>query len=194
MPNWCSTAYAIEGDAKEVNELYELMKGLQERKEPSVENGFGTSWLGCLVDALGKDWNEVYCRGDWKGLDMKDGVLHFTTETAWSPCNEIFNFVREKFPSLRYYFQAVELGMAIYETNDSEGLYFPDRYYVVACTPDEEYDSECFSTLPEVYEWIEELAEQPIKSQEDVDRLVEQWQKENEDAFCYIHEYEIVDC
>lgn len=46
MPNWCSTAYAIEGDAKEVKSLYELMKGLQERKEPSVKNGFGTTWLG----------------------------------------------------------------------------------------------------------------------------------------------------
>ena len=45
MPNWCSTAYAIEGDAQEIKKLYELMKNLQERKEPSVENGFGTSWL-----------------------------------------------------------------------------------------------------------------------------------------------------
>ncbi len=192
MPNWCSTAYAIEGDAKEVKQLYELMKGLQERKEPSVENGFGTSWLGCLVDALGGDYNTVYCRGYWDCLDMKDGVLCFTTETAWAPCNEILDLVREKFPSLRYYFQAEEPGMAIYETNDSEGLYFPDRYYVDACTPDEGYDSEYFSTLPEVYEWIEELAGQPIKSQEDVDRLVEQWQTENEDAYCYINEYEIV--
>lgn len=54
MPNWCSTAYVIDGDAKEVKQLYELMKGLEERKTPSVENGFGTTWLGCLVDALGK--------------------------------------------------------------------------------------------------------------------------------------------
>ena len=37
MPNWCSTAYVIEGNAKEVKSLYELMKGLQERKEPSAE-------------------------------------------------------------------------------------------------------------------------------------------------------------
>lgn len=55
MPNWCSTAYVIEGNVKEVKSLYELMKGLQERKEPSVENGFGISWLGCLVDGLGGD-------------------------------------------------------------------------------------------------------------------------------------------
>lgn len=26
MPNWCSTAYAIEGDAQEIKKLYELMK------------------------------------------------------------------------------------------------------------------------------------------------------------------------
>ena len=44
MPNWCSTAYVIDGDAKEVKQLYELMKGLEERKTPSVENGFGTTW------------------------------------------------------------------------------------------------------------------------------------------------------
>jgi len=26
MPNWCSTAYAIEGNATELKKLYELMK------------------------------------------------------------------------------------------------------------------------------------------------------------------------
>ena len=36
MPNWCSTAYAIEGDAKEVKSLYDLMNELQKQKEPSV--------------------------------------------------------------------------------------------------------------------------------------------------------------
>ncbi len=48
MPNWCSTAYAIEGDAKEVKSLYDLMNELQKQKEPSVPNGFGTAWLRCL--------------------------------------------------------------------------------------------------------------------------------------------------
>lgn len=105
MPNWCSTAYAIEGDAQEIKKLYELMKNLQERKEPSVENGFGTSWLGCLVDALGEDWNKVSCRGDWANLEIEDETLRFTTETAWGPCNETLDLVCEKFPSLRYYYR-----------------------------------------------------------------------------------------
>lgn len=83
MPNWCSTAYVIEGDAQEIKSLYELMKDLQDRKTPAVKNGFGTSWLGCLVDALGKDWDKVSCRGDWANLEMVGETLRFTTETAW---------------------------------------------------------------------------------------------------------------
>ena len=59
MPNWCSTAYVIDGDAKEVKQLYELMKGLEERKTPSVENGFGTMYVAV---ALGTDlkWTVMY--------------------------------------------------------------------------------------------------------------------------------------
>ena len=115
MPNWCSTAYVVEGDAQEVKSLYELMNGLQERKEPSVKNGFGTTWLGCLVDALGRDWNEVSCRGCWTDLEMNGDILKFTTETAWAPCNETFDLVCRKFPSIRYYYQTEEPG-------DREGL------------------------------------------------------------------------
>ena len=95
MPNWCSTAYAIEGDAKEIKSLYELMKRLEDMEKPSVENGFGTTWLGCLVDALGKDWHNVHCRGSWSCLELEDDVLKFSTETAWSPCNETFDLVLE---------------------------------------------------------------------------------------------------
>ena len=63
MPNWCSTAYVIDGDAKEVKQLYELMKGLEERETPSVENGlelhgwdvWWMSWEGIGI--------KIYCRG-----------------------------------------------------------------------------------------------------------------------------------
>ena len=63
MRSWSKSVYVIDGAAKEVKELYELMKDLGSRKEPFIKNGFGTKWLGCMVDALGKDWNEVSCRG-----------------------------------------------------------------------------------------------------------------------------------
>lgn len=98
MPNWCSTAYVVEGDAKEIKSLYGLMKRLQDRKKPAVKNDFGTTWLGCLVNALGKDWKAVSCRGSWSGLKLDGDVLKFNTETAWAPCNETFEAVRENIP------------------------------------------------------------------------------------------------
>ena len=106
MPNWCSASYAIEGDAEEVKSLYKLMKRLQEQKEPSVPNGFGKTWLGCLVNALGGDYNKIHCRGDWSNLEMEGNILKFTTETAWSPCDETFELVCEKFPTLCYFYQS----------------------------------------------------------------------------------------
>lgn len=145
MPNRCSTAYVIEGDAQDIKKLYELMKNLQEQKEPSVENGFGTSWLGYLVDALGKDWEKVSCRGDWAKLEMENETLRFTTETAWAPCNETLDLVCEKFPSLCYYYQTEEPGMGIYETNDSEGKYFTDKYIVDLCIDKSKYFCEYFA-------------------------------------------------
>ena len=94
MPNWCSSSYVIEGDKKEVKKLYGIMHGLEKRKTPAVENGFGTAWLGCLVNAFGADWNKVYCRGDWSNLEMEQDTLKFSTETAWGPCNEVFDLIR----------------------------------------------------------------------------------------------------
>lgn len=37
--------------------------------------------------------------------------------------------------------------MCEYWTNDDEGKYFPDRYYVDVCTSEEEYYSEYFLGL-----------------------------------------------
>lgn len=193
MPNWCSTAYAIEGDANELQSLYELMEKLQERTEPSVPNGFGTAWLGCLVNALGEDWEKVFCRGSWYDLEFNGQVLTFNTETAWSPCNETLDVVCKKYPSLNYLYRSEEPGMALYYTNDEEGRYFSDRFCVEVCTSEEEYYTEYFTDLQSVYEWLEKICDMQIQSQQDVDAIVKRWQKEHADAYCHIHEYQIPD-
>lgn len=83
MPNWCSSSYVLVGSADEVKELYGIMKKLEQRKKASIENGFGITWLGCLVDALGEDWKKVSCRGEWNVVSKRGNTLRFTTETAW---------------------------------------------------------------------------------------------------------------
>lgn len=175
MPNWCSTAYAIEGDAKEVKSLYDLMNELQKQKEPSIHNDYGSAWLGSLVDALGEDWKKVYCRGSWYDMEFDGRVLTFNTETAWSPCNEMFDTVCKKYPTLSYYYRSEEPGMALYSTNDKEGRYFQDRFIVELCTPEEEYYTEYFPDLQSMYEWLEDISDMQVQSMQDVDAIVRQW-------------------
>ena len=126
MPNICTTYYVIEGEKKELDALYEIMTSLQEMEQPLVENGFGPTWLGCLVKALGKNPEEVLCRGEWLDLERADDTLRMTFETAWTPCYEVAALMKSTYPSLHIYYKAEEPGNGIYVKNDVEGKYFPE--------------------------------------------------------------------
>ena len=116
MPNWCFTSYVVTGEEKEVCDLYEKMRSLEEREESLVENGFGKTWLGNLVTLLGGDWITIYCRGAWLDLlkDEDNGALRFDTETAWNDPDEVVTFLQGKYPSLEFYFITEEPGMGYY--------------------------------------------------------------------------------
>ena len=122
MANICTTNYVIEGEKKELDALYETMKKLQE-SEASVE--YATE-LGLLVEALGKDPNEVMCRGGWTELVREGETLRMTFETAWTPCYEVTDLLKAVYPSIRIYYKAVEPGCEVYLKNDAEGKYFPE--------------------------------------------------------------------
>ena len=126
MANICTTNYVIEGEKKELDALYQTLKELQEMEQPAVENGFGPTWLGCLVKALGKNPDEVECRGEWTDLERQDDTLRVTFETAWTPCYEVTTLLKEAYPSLRIFYKAEEPGCCIYLKNDAEGKYFPE--------------------------------------------------------------------
>ena len=122
MANICTTNYVVEGEKKELDALYETMKKLQ-GSGTSVEYATG---LGLLVEALGKDPNEVMCRGGWTELIREGDTLRMTFETAWTPCYEVTDLLKTTYPSLRIYYKAVEPGCEVYLKNDAEGKYFPE--------------------------------------------------------------------
>ena len=114
MANICITNYVIEGEKKELDALYQKMKELQ-----------GQS-LGQLVEALGKNPDEIMCRGDWSDLERHGDTLRMTFETAWTPCYEVTLLMKAVYPSLRIYYKAEEPGCEVYLKNDADGKYFPE--------------------------------------------------------------------
>ena len=123
MPNICTTNYVIEGKKEELDALYQVMANFEVSEQYMIDE---SNWLGNLVSALGKDPEDVICRGEWTDLKRENDTLRVTFETAWTPCYEVIQLMKEMFPSLRIYYQAEELGNGIYTKNDAEGIYFPD--------------------------------------------------------------------
>ena len=82
MPNICTTNYVFEGKNEELDALYQKMKELQEMEQPLVKNGLGPTWLGCLVKALGKNPDDVLCRGIW--IERCRGQVLPRDRSRWS--------------------------------------------------------------------------------------------------------------
>ena len=114
MANICTTNYVIEGKKEELDALYETMKNLQSQN------------LRQLVKTLGKNPDEVMCRGEWSNLERQGDTLHVTFETAWTPCYEVTDLLKATYPSLRIFYKAEEPGNGVYLKNDAEGKYFPE--------------------------------------------------------------------
>ena len=114
MANICTTNYVIEGKREELDALYQKMKELQGQD------------LGLLVKALGKNPDEMECRGEWTELVREDETLRMIFETAWTPCYEVTNLLKSVYPSLRIFYKAEEPGCEVYLKNDADGKYFPE--------------------------------------------------------------------
>ena len=171
MPNWCFTQYAITGERREVRSLYNKMKRLQQRKTPLLPNGFGVTWLGCLVKSLGSDPEAVYCRGHWFNLSLdEDGTLRFDTEHAWSRPSEVEDLIFKVFPSVSIYYIEEELGMEVFQTNDVCGQYFPETVIL-----DDEQDGMEYFTEEDALKRISELKGSPVTDWEEAESFLDEY-------------------
>lgn len=196
MPNWCYTNYAVEGNEKELETLYKTMDELEEKYVPATEDSFQSPFLGCLINALGGNYEKYGCRGEYYSVNMVNGVIRFETKTAWEPCWDVIEFLKGKFPSLKFYYRAEEEFMGFLETNDKEGKYF-QRFKLSAVTPvglitSDRGDviNEYFSTIEELIDWFRKHCGVNVNSIEDVEKLNKKWQKNN--AFCYVNVFTLL--
>jgi hypothetical protein len=98
----------------------------------------------------------------------------------------------QKFPSIQLYYFSEEPGCELYETNDAEGRFFPYRYVVEIYTIDEDSMTEYFEDLESALEWIEKQTGQKVENAQDVESLNDALADINENAYCYLHEIEII--
>ena len=183
MANWAYTDYCIVGDINEVQDLNNKLMELDKMEEPLEPNSFGNLWLGCLVAKLGGNWKDIYCRGQIIDFSLDDGVLSVTTETAWSQMTEVRDYIQKKYPSLEIFYYEEESGWGIYQTNDREKRFFPQRYIL----DDFEGDGpKYYNDTDSLLKAASEIFGKELKTMADLNEIVE-----NSDGYS-LHDIQVV--
>ena len=196
MPNWCETNYVIEGPQEDLTALNNVLTSLKAMETPLVDNGFGVLWVGCLVAILGGDTSKIYCRGEILDFSYENGIIRMHIESAWSELREMRWFIHKKLPKLKFYFQSEEPGMCIFESNDKEGRYFPERWLLDWNDESRNlYLYEYFTDLPAVVAYLKEngVIENDIQpTKEAINAVLDQIQEERPDNISFMLEQFIV--
>ena len=188
MANMASVAYAIEGPQEDLKKILGAICLAIASEETFYEEYLACKNLGYTEEEL---------EGKRLGGEIEDeptfdnGVLRFYAEERWG-LQDFEELLRQKFPDIKVYWIVEECGNEVYCTNDKEGKYFPERYWVDTAQ-DDIYQSEYFITEEAMWKWLSE--KYGVKSKEEV----EAWNQDYEDSatedenFIYIHEFDVVD-
>lgn len=192
MPNWATTCYTFKGaDENQAKDLYQRIEALNKMDKPFVENGFGKLWMGCVVNYLGGNYEEVYCRGEIIDYDLSDDILHLCCETAWDETPEFRHYIESKYPGSKIYYQVEESGNIVYATNDREWKYYSERYLL------EFYDGcEYFSSLESAAKYVNGTIGKEVKPDvQAMETAIDEYMKEHpeEENWMSFHAFEVCD-
>ena len=141
MPNWCSTNYVIRGSKEDLSAFVKTLNTMENNP-----NGFGRYWMGNLLVALGLKYEDLdtfeishrgtfspdpsecacFCGPDVDETQMfsvdDDGLLRLSTVSAWGRSDSMEDFLKEKYPSLEFFFFSTDEFGNFHEIHDPEDL------------------------------------------------------------------------
>ena len=193
MANWASTSYRIEGSKGDLEKVYNVIDEFMSERRKPIEVNASSEWEGNIIRALGATDEQMknnYLRGFIEEYEMDGDIIRIEAEEAWGTTD--FRYVlAQLMPELTIYYIVEEPGCEVYATNDADGKYFPERFYVDAYV-NGDYQSEYFDTEEQAMTYVANL----LGKQEVSKNELENWNEchEEDDNFIYIHEFEIVEC
>ena len=179
MANTCTTEYVFEGEGAQIRALHsELEKIVKDKPKCTDYHDWHVqpNWLGYVAEnVLGLDSEKISCRGEFNlgeidNCPYDDNLLTLgvSAYTAWSPCNELFEKLAEKY-DCNLYWMAEELGCELFQSNDSAGKYFHDT--IIIDIPDE--GCEYFQTEEDAVKSIVEKTGNPNITFDEIEDLDE---------------------
>lgn len=191
MANWASTSYAIEGSKSDLERMFNVINDFVKSNVKPVEANASKEWEGNIVKALGASEEQMknnYLRGFIQTYEIIDGVLYIEAEEAWG-ATDFRHLLAKLMPKLTIYYIVEECGCEVYATNDCDGKYFTESYYVDICI-DGDYFSKYFDTEKQVLAYVAQLLKKESVTMKDID----EWNEEQDDNenYIYVHEFKYV--
>lgn len=191
MANWASTSYAIEGNKSDLERMFNVINDFVKSNVKPVEANASKEWEGNIVKALGASKEQMknnYLRGFIQTYEIIDGVLYIEAEEAWG-ATDFRHLLAKLMPELTIYYIVEECGCEVYATNDCDGKYFTESYYVDICI-DGDYFNDYFNTEEQVLSYVAQLLKKESVTMKDID----EWNEEQDDNenYIYVHEFKYV--
>ena len=191
MANWASTSYAIEGSKSDLARVSNVINSFMKGNTKPVEANDSKEWEGNIVKALEASEEQMknnYLRGFIQTYEIIDGVLYIEAEEAWG-ATDFRHLLAKLMPELTIYYIVEECGCEVYATNDCDGKYFTESYYVDICI-DGDYFSEYFDTEKQVLAYVAQLLKKESVTMKEID----EWNEEQDDNenYIYVHEFKYV--
>lgn len=193
MANWASTSYRIEGSKEDLEKVYNVIDEFMSERRKPIEVNASSEWEGNIIRALGATDEQMknnYLRGFIEEYEMDGDIIRIEAEEAWGT-TDFRQVLTQLMPELTIYYIVEEPGCEVYATNDADGKYFPERFYVDAYV-NGDYQSEYFETEEQAMTYVANLLGKKEVSKNELENWNECHEEDNN--FIYIHEFEIVEC
>lgn len=163
--NWSNTNYVIEGNSNDLEEIKNVLEEVSSLKWP------------ILIDILKKLNINVERSNSVRGylippVDYSDGVIKLFAREAWG-VSDFADYLKEKYPSLKCYFESYDFSIGLFETNDINHKYFKNIYVAnYADYEKKDYeDAVLFTSEESLFKWLSEKINKEIKTKEDFEKI-----------------------
>lgn len=193
MANWCRTHFVVECNEKQkLQRICDAIEKCNGMPKPLIEDS-SRSWTGNIFKELGLKYESERCF--WNESYFEDDALQIFEESAWSRGSSMRQLVEQMNDpedpdnDLVVYFRSEECGCEIYETNDTEGVYFPGRYMLDTSEDGEEYFSD-FDDLSSAVAEVTGIYD--CTTLGEVEKALDKYNRENEEnnRWAFVHEFD----
>ena len=184
-----SVSYRIEGPKETLEKINDAILKAMSQKEHWDE------WKACInLGFTEEELDDKRLGGEIsEEPSLSENLLEFYAEERWG-LQDFEELLRQKFPEIKVYWVVEESGCEVYCTNDKEGKYFPERYYVELCQ-DDQIDCEYFKTEESMYKWLSEKTGSRIHNIETAEQFNQDYEEEalDDENYIIIHYFDVIE-